>query len=241
VIGASGKSVVPDQASLIVSKKGSDRNIVTFAAARDGRMVGTFSWALWENQFGSISPGESFDMTVAVGNTSPELVFKAPLTSLLYSPGPKIAPIPGQIPTVTRIKDTLSSLAAMPEIIHQFRPEEKMVAVPVSLGYVAIVLAPTLVSIGYMYKVGANWKALSNASTEVQLLANLFHMGIASIVIIHLAFWLKYNLLQILPVLVPVEMVTMLVGIKLSSVSSASNGSRPAAASSAETSSKKNL
>lgn len=236
MIGASGKSVVPDQASLIVSKKGSERNIVTFASARDGRMVGSFSWGLWENQFGSISPGESFDLTVAIG--SPELVFKAPLTSLVYRPGPKIAPVPGQIPTVTRIKDTLSSLAVMPEIIHQFRPEEKMVAVPVSLGYVAVVLAPTLVSIGYMYKVGANWKALSHASMEVQLLANLFHIGIASIVIIHLAFWLKYNLLQILPVLVPVEIVTMLVGIKLSSVSSASNGSISA---SSEETSKKNL
>lgn len=228
----------PDQASLIVSKKQetSGKNIVSFASVKNGKMVGTFDWSAWENRFGVIEDGEMFEMSIAIGNGSPAGAHQTTLASLVHLLGPKPTLAPGQVPVTSRIAKTVESISTMPEIVHQFRPEEKMVASPVSAVCALLMFAPVVFSVGVMVKSGANLKGYDESHGSVRFIANMFHLGTLSIIAIQLAFWLKFNLMQILPVLVPVQLVTVALGIKLSSMISA----QPAAAST-DTASKKQL
>jgi len=48
-----------------------------------------------------------------------------------------------------------------------------------------------------------------------------FHAGIAAILVVELLFWLKLNLLQVLPPFVLAEAVTLLLGVKAASMGGA--------------------
>lgn len=216
----SGVSTPLDQASIIVSRQGDVKNIVAFATKnKDGSLEGTFSWDDWENQFGPIvqdgqGQGE-WDVSIAIGHSSPETALLTPVAMLAHAPGPVSPPLPGTVPVKTRIADVSASLSQKQEITHQFRPEEKMVAAPVSFFFTAVTMLPTVAALGLMVHVGANVKGYyMQQRAEV---ANLFHAGVIGIIAIHVAFWIKFNLMQILPVLIPVEVATVLLGIKLSS------------------------
>lgn len=203
-------------------------------------MVGVFEWSTWENQFGAIKDGEAFEMSVALGNRSPAIAHKTSLASIIFISGPKPTQIPGKIPVIDRIARVLASLSIMPEIVHQFRPEEKMVAAPFSVVWAALVFVPVVVSVLLMIRCGANLKGYSESRASAKFVSNLFHLGILSIVVVQLAFWLRFNLMQILPVLVPLELMTLALGIKLSAISSANTVT--VGSSSTDTSiSKKNL
>jgi hypothetical protein len=211
----SGLSTPLDQASVIVSRQGDARNIVGFASKNtDGSFEGTFSWDDWENQFGPIVQGE-WDVSIAIGHSSPKTALLKKVATLTYAPGPASPALPGTVPVKARIADVTASLSQKPEIIHQFRPEETMVAAPVSFFFTAVIMLPTGAALGLMMHLGANVKGYY--MQERANVANLFHAGVIAIIAIHLAFWIKFNLIQILPVLIPVEVATVLLGIKLSS------------------------
>ena len=238
----SGGVIEPDQASLIVSKKQqTGKNVVSFASVKSGKMVGMFDWSIWENQFGTIRDGETFELSVVVGSSSPARAFQTTLAALVYLSGPKPTLAPGQVPVTARIAKTVSSISMMPEIAHQFRPEEKMVAAPVSLAFAALMFAPVIFSIGLMIKSGANLKGLREFHGSARVIASMFHLGTAIIIVIQLAFWLKFNLVQILPVLVPVQLITLALGIKLSAMTTAGSKSVATSTDTTTTVSKKNL
>lgn len=228
---------------MIVSKKQQSRkNVVSFASVQSGKMVGIIDWAAWENQFGSIADGEVFELSVVIGNSSPASAYQTTLASLVYVPGPKPTQPPGQIPATSRIAKTVASLSIMPEIAHQFRPDEKMVAAPISLAYAILIFSPVIVSVGLMIRSGANLKGYGETHGSVRFVASMFHLGSVVIIAIQFAFWFKYNLMQILPVLVPVQLVTLALGIKLSAMKAAT--SKAVATSTTDTTdtvSKKNL
>lgn len=233
----------PDQVSVIVSKKQEGpggQNVVSFASMKDGKMMATFDWSVWEGQFGSIGDRDTFEMSITVGNRSPPVSFQTTLASLAYLPGPKPTQIPGKVPVTTRIANVIASLSIMPEISHKFRPEEKMVAAPISVMFAAFMFVPVVLSVGLMIKSGANLRGYVESHGSVSFIANMFHLGIASIIAIQIAFWLKYNLMQILPILVPVELITLALGIKLSAMTSAAP-TVSVSTDTAATASKKNL
>lgn len=77
----------------------------------------------------------------------------------------------------------------------------------VSLAFSALVLLPGLVAAGLLVSLGANIKGFTGSVSQL-----LFHGGILSILVLYYLFWTRINLLQTLPVLGVLGLVTSVAG-----------------------------
>lgn len=77
----------------------------------------------------------------------------------------------------------------------------------VSLAFSALVLLPGVVAAGLLVALGANVKGFTGSVPQL-----LFHGGILSILVLYYLFWTRINLLQTLPVLGVLGLVTSVAG-----------------------------
>lgn len=227
VVDASGKPLKPDQASLIVSSSVGEKNIVSFAAPTQSGdyMECKFMWDTWQNQYGPILAGTKFDLSVAVGRLAPALSVETKLGSIFFAGahGKAAAPTGSRDSVASqRISKIAASTALKREIVHHQQPEVQMVTPILSTACAIIVALPSLFGFSYIIHQGANVEDLSTGSAQKKALSALFHGGIAAVLVLQLAFWTRFTLLQILPVLLTVEVCTLLVGIKCSALMSSS-------------------
>jgi hypothetical protein len=225
VVDASGKPIKPDQATLIVSSGAGEKNIASFAAPTQSGdyMECKFMWDTWQNQYGPILAGTKFDLSVAVGSLAPPLSVETKLGSIFFAGAHgKSSASTGSRDSIAsqRISKIAASSALKREIIHQQRPEVQMVTPIISTACALLVALPSLLGFSYIIKQGANVEDLSTGSAQKKALSALFHGGIAAVLVLQLAFWTRFTLLQILPALVTVEICTLLVGIKCSALMS---------------------
>lgn len=245
---SSGSIMKPDQASVIISSSSTGKDIVSLASStQSGNHVeATFSWAQWQREHGAIEPNETFKLSIAVGNLSPHMAERYSVASLQFvkpskeAPRAGVATQPSKVDKVEdRIAEAKSSMAVKKEIYHLHPPETTMVSPVISIVFTAIVASPLAVAVYAMvYAAGANARGFFTSRNIV--LAVVFHAGIAAILAVHVAFWLKFNLMQIAPVLACVELTTLLAGIKLSAKArSDQHHAAPSASSSITETSKK--
>jgi hypothetical protein len=211
---------VPDQASVIVHRHASDpeKNLVVFARpSTGGRMDAKFDWSAWNNQFGDVQHGEEFDVSIAVGSRSPPIAKKENVATLTFAKGPAAAPIPGVVSVSDRIAKVAAALSVKPEILHMFRAEERMVAPVVSFAFSLLIVMPIFASLLLIIRNGAGTQGLRSLPGHIQVMAVLFLAGVAAVLVVEFTFWLgMFNLLQVFPTLMALEIFTFLLGIKLS-------------------------
>lgn len=219
------------QGRLIIAD-GTEKNVAISASASGGSFKASFSWDAWKNQFGEIEEGKTFSMSMAIWSSDPPLARRADVAVLTYVKGPAAAVPPGKVPLAARVTEALASMAIKPEIVHMFRPEEKMVPAALSYAFALVVFAPMVLAAGLMTKIASVPRAASDAPST---LSYIFYGGIVSIVAIEIAFWLGlFNLMQVFPVLLVTEVVVMVVGIKASHAAKNRGGTKK------ETTAKKN-
>ena len=242
-VSLASDSVVPDQASVILSASDSpNKNVVIFASPNpsgnimDAKLV----WDIWHNHYGPILVGTTFDVSVVVGALSPEIAIQQKIATLTYVQS-RDKVVVTQAPPGSRVAAAAAALAPKKEIVHQQRPEHVMISPIISGAYSIVVILPTAIAISAMIHQGANAKGFFGATVQAQSLSVFFHGGIAAILVIQLGYWLQFNLLQILPILATCEFITLIIGIKLAAVMSATPAASESSAQSLSASSKKNL
>jgi len=194
------------QASVIVQRRtGDDKNIVVFASPVNGRANANFAWDSWKSRFGDIEQGTEFDVSIAVwgadesSGSSGSSARRTDVALLTYVDGPTSSPTPGKVPLTTRITEAVASMSQKPEIIHMFRPEEKMIPAPVSYACALVVLAPVVSGMALMSKYGTE----SGSSQRAKLLSTMFYGSIILTIAAELAFWFgAVNLMEVFPMLV---------------------------------------
>ncbi|KAI9593046.1 Oligosaccharyltransferase subunit Ribophorin II-domain-containing protein [Syncephalis fuscata] len=98
---------------------------------------------------------------------------------------------------------------ALPEIVHQFRSEERMPPIVFSLGYSAVVLSPWFVLLGLWQWIGIKPNQLPKTATAS--IAHLLFFGcIAGFISLYAAYWIKLRLLQTMAYAVPLTLFTVL-------------------------------
>ena len=201
------------QASVIIQRHaGDDKNVVVFASPAGGKLKAIFGWDSWKNRYGDIEQGSEFAVSVAVWGDQ-ESVRRTDVAMLTFVSGPTAAPTPGKVPLSTRITDAVASMSRKPDIVHMFRPEERMVPVLVSYACTIVVLAPLVGALLLMSKSTVDVGVQSGA----KLLGAFFYGGIVLIMATEVAFWFgALNLLEVFPVLVALELCVMASGIRLS-------------------------
>lgn len=225
MVDASGKPLKPDHATLIVSSGAGEKNIVSFAAPTQSGdyMECKFMWDTWQNQYGPILAGTKFDLSVAVGRLAPAFTVETKLGSISFAGAHGKSPAPtGSRDSIIsqRISKIAAATALKREITHHQQPDVQMVSPVISAACAFFVALPSLFGFSYIMNQGANVEDLSTGSSQKKALSALFHGGIAAVLVLQLAFWTRFTLLQILPVLITVEICTLLVGIKCSALMS---------------------
>jgi hypothetical protein len=208
-IGGSG-----NQGRAIVQRRAGDsKNVVLALSPSGGKASATFGWDLWKNRFGEIEPGTEFDVSIAVWSSDAASAHRVDVAMLTFINGPASAPVPGKVPLATRITEALASMSLKPEILHVFRPDEKMIPAPVSYLCALVALAPALGALVLMARGGDKDRTGSSPNA----LAMLFYGGLVLIVVVETAFWLGVvNLMQVVPILALGELAVMAFGIRLS-------------------------
>lgn len=97
-----------------------------------------------------------------------------------------------------------------PEIEHIHRQPEKSIPFIISLGFVGLVIIPTTLFVMFVLQSGELRLGKESLSTDAFSLA--FHLGTASILLLLSLFWLRLNLVQTLPMLGVLEVLTYIIG-----------------------------
>jgi oligosaccharyltransferase complex subunit delta (ribophorin II) len=96
-----------------------------------------------------------------------------------------------------------------PEIKHVFRPPVKRAPAIVSLVFTVIVLLPLFAFCLGAFKLGFVPDITSGGAYMM-----CYHVGLAAILAVYLLFWLRLNLVQTLPILGVLEVLTLATGMK---------------------------
>lgn len=99
------------------------------------------------------------------------------------------------------------SRSPRPEIIHQFREPEKRPSRFVSDIFTALCAAPLLVLFILWSRIGVN---VSNFSFSLSAIG--FHLSFGAILGLFALFWLQLNMFETLRLLIPLSIVTFLLG-----------------------------
>lgn len=99
---------------------------------------------------------------------------------------------------------------AKPEITHLFREPEARPPQIVSTVFTLLCLSPLLLLLGLWAKLGAN---IGNFSFSLSSIG--FHVGLGSIFVLYLMFWLELTMFETVRYLVLVGIVTFLCGNSL--------------------------
>eukprot|EP00271_Cylindrocystis_brebissonii_P015422 TRINITY_DN38313_c0_g1_i1.p1 TRINITY_DN38313_c0_g1~~TRINITY_DN38313_c0_g1_i1.p1 ORF type:complete len:677 (+),score=155.40 TRINITY_DN38313_c0_g1_i1:117-2147(+) len=97
------------------------------------------------------------------------------------------------------------------EIQHLFRVPEKRPPLAVSYAFVALILLPLVGFIVGLHYIGVNFRAFPTEGLPA-VSAVAFHLGIAAILILYVAFWVKVNLFTTLKVLLGLALLTAIPG-----------------------------
>lgn len=187
----------------------SSGKIAHFSAARssesDSLSVSITSAGV-ESQIGT--EGGKFSLSLILGNRQPTAAIVWTVASqitLLHQPGPD-----GNQPTdSTSILEKL--IVPKPEIKHMHRPAEKRAPTWISYVFTAFSGAGTVTFVYVALMLGGNCKGIAGKGSNL-VLNLIIHSFIAAILVLLLLFWLQFNLLQILPVLIVLEAAYLILG-----------------------------
>lgn len=157
-----------------------------------------------EAQIGPLSG--RFAVSLVLGSSSPAIAETWHFGEMVVSH----KPLPdGSQPPVP--KTALEAAAEMKkEIEHKHRQPEKRAPWIVSIAFSIVAVVPVLGFIGFVIKSGEFSKKGSSSGAGILRIG--FHIGILSILVLYSLFWMKLNLVQTLPILVALEVVTLAVG-----------------------------
>ena len=201
-------NVVPEQAFVQLESLISGK-IAQFSAGRsavsDALSVFITSAGV-ESQIGT--EGGTFSLSLILGNRQPNaaIIWKvASQITLLHQPGPD-----GNQPTDSKsVLETL--IIPKPEIKHAHRPAEKRAPAWISYIFTTLSGASTAAFCYLALMLGGNCKGIGGK--ESNLVLNLIiHIFIAAILALLLLFWLRFNLLQVLPFLIVCEAGLLVLG-----------------------------
>eukprot|EP00898_Chlorokybus_atmophyticus_P001027 jgi/Chlat1/1925/Chrsp153S02252 len=123
------------------------------------------------------------------------------------------APPEAVLPPLPDRESAAARLGPLPGIAHMKREPSKRPPVWLSSVFTGLVAIPILGLVAALANVGVNFKAFPTSGLSF-LGAVGFHAGIVSIVLLYVAFWLKLNLLQTLPILLVLGVITAIFGHK---------------------------
>ena len=125
----------------------------------------------------------------------------------------------GAPPKAAATADAAGGSRAKPEIVHQRRPAERTAPAPAALLFAGVAALPLLAALAYAARAG-NLRAFPAGAASLWALA--LHGGIAAMLALYAAFWVRLNLAQTLPAALALGAATAAVGYKaLSAVADA--------------------
>ena len=148
-------------------------------------------------------------MSLLVGDVALESPIEFSIGKVRLEFPAKVKP---QYPIYTRplLHDSDNALAAMPEIIHQFRPPAPRPPVIVSTIFIILVAAPLVVFILGLPVVGANLKGFPDGFGAVWSLG-LFASLLAFLILLT-AYWLTLTMFTTLNYMLPLSVITVVTG-----------------------------
>ncbi|KAI7837704.1 hypothetical protein COHA_008497 [Chlorella ohadii] len=196
----------PQQAFLRLTARGSG-DAAYFAAtkAKGGGLVVTAKHDELQKQVGT-QPG-TYDAALLVGDTRSAQPVEWALgeVKVLYPPQDD-----GSQPEAKPYRPLDATFRPKPEIVHQHRQPERRAPAVVSLFFSLVALAPLAAYVVAALRIGANLKGFPTGASFLPAAA--FHAGLAAICALYLLFWLQLNLMQTLPILAILGVVTAVFG-----------------------------
>lgn len=204
---ASNEEFRPQQAFLRLTNRGSGAGAY-FAAvrAKDGSLYATAKSADIQKQVGL--QGGVYDAALLIGDTrsAQPLEWAVGTVQVLYAPLDD-----GSQPVAAPYRAMDRLFKSKPDITHMHRKPERRAPAIVSLAFSAVVVAPVVLYVGVALRAGANVKGFPTSGGAL-LAASGFHLGLLSILALYLLFWLRLNLMQTVPILAVLAVVTSAFG-----------------------------
>lgn len=204
---ASNEEFRPQQAFLRLTNRGSGAGAY-FAAvrAKDGALYATAKSADIQKQVGL--QGGVYDAALLIGDTrsAQPLEWAVGTVQVLYAPLDD-----GSQPVAAPYRAMDRLFKSKPDITHMHRKPERRAPAIVSLAFSAVVVAPVVLYVGVALRAGANVKGFPTSGGAL-LAASGFHLGLLSILALYLLFWLRLNLMQTVPILAVLAVVTSAFG-----------------------------
>lgn len=197
-----GAAVTPQQAMLVLTSAERGASAYFVAKAKDGVLSVVVTSAGVEKQLGTL--GGDYSLRLLVGDVS----MATPIDWALGSAAVAFKPLQGGAqPPAPGPSAAELSFQPKPEILHMHRAPEKQPPVVVSMAFTVATLAPLAGVVLLLPGLRANLKGMPSGLAPL-----VFHGGILSILVLYWLFWTHLNLLQTLPLLMGLGLVTSISG-----------------------------
>ncbi|KAL4442492.1 hypothetical protein ABPG77_005076 [Micractinium sp. CCAP 211/92] len=179
-----------------------------FAAvkAKDGSLYATAKSAEVQKQVGTQSGAYELALVVGDARTAQPLLWVLGEVEVLLPPLDD-----GSQPAAAPYRAIDSLFQPLPEILHMHRAPERRAPAVVSLLFTLVAVAPLGAFVVLAVRAGANLKGFPTDGAGF-LAAAGFHTGLAAILGLYVLFWLRLNLMQTLPILAVLAVVTAAFG-----------------------------